>query len=81
MYNVYKYACRAGVQFVHAACDAGKSSELCESFHGHPDHDEVGPDEVVIDPAAVTLSRSESQLLRSSGEIPKLVFYSTSTVK
>ena len=56
MYNVYKYACRAGVQFVHAACDAGKSSELCESFP-----DEVGPDEVaVIDPTAVTLSRRES---------------------
>ena len=71
MYNVYNYVCRAGVQFVHA----GKSSELCESFHGHPDHDEVGPDEVaVIDPAAVTLSRSESQLLRSSGEIPNLTF-------
>ena len=39
--------------------------------------DEVGPDEVVvIDPAANTMSRRESQLLRSSGKIPKFDFYS-----
>ena len=39
------------------------------------------PDEVVvIDPAAVTLSRRESQRLGSSGEIPKFDFYSTSKV-
>ena len=51
-----------------------------EILHGHPD--EVGPDEVVvIDPAAVSLSRRESQLLRSSGEISKFDLYSTITVK
>ena len=34
------------------------------------------PDEVVvIDPAAVTLSRGESRRLRSIGEIPKIDFY------
>ena len=60
MYNLYRYACRAGVQFVQE--HAGKSSDrICESFHGHPD--EVGLDEfVIIDPAAVTLSRGESQV-------------------
>ena len=37
------------------------------------EHAEVGPDEiVVIDPAAVTFSRRESQLMRSSGEPPKI---------
>ena len=40
------------------------------------------PDEVVvIDPAAFTLSRRESQRLRSSGEVPIFDFYSTSKVK
>ena len=51
-----------------------------EILHGHPD--EVGPDKVVvIDPAAVSLSRRESQRLRSSGEIPKFDFNPTITVK
>ena len=42
----------------------------------------IDPDEVVvIDPAAVTLSRRESQKLRLSGDIPEFDIYSTSKVK
>ena len=68
------------VQIVQFVLEYAQGKIVFEILHGHPD--EVGPDEVVlIDPAAVSLSRRESQLLRSSGEIAKFDFYSTITVK
>ena len=73
VYNSYRYACRAGVHCVQEQVSACR--EILCGLHGDPD--EV----VVIDPSAVTLSRRESERLRSSGEIPKFDFYSTSKVK
>ena len=68
------------VQIVHFVQEYAQGKIVFEILHVHPD--EVGRDEVVaIDPAAVSLSRRKSQLLRSSGEIPKFDFYSTITVK
>ena len=93
MHNVYR--CRAGVQLVQYrnTCLFRKSSvKTCMASKRRAPNDLPGPapraqapgllhEIVVIDRAAVVLSRRESKLLRSSGKIPKFDFSSMSKVK
>ena len=62
------------VQIVQFVQEYAQGKIVFEILHAHPD--EI----VVIDPAAVSSSRRESLLLRSSGKNPKIDFYSTITV-